>query len=125
MRKWYAAHIVMWVKYKEHEQKSVPIWNNIVLFAADSFDEAFAKAEARGKDEEGDSDGSFTWEGKPARWVFGGVRKVTLCEDGDEERPKDGTELTYLQLRARSQESLCKFVKGEQVSVELIEQFRD
>src|SRR6267154_5236373 len=98
MSTWYAAHIVMYVEFKEAEQKAFPVWENIVLLSADSEDEAFAKAESKGRESAGDDGGTFRWAGKPASWVFGGIRKLTLCEN-PEERPGDGTEVSYIEMR--------------------------
>jgi hypothetical protein len=63
---WYAAHIVMAVKFKRGEQNRFPVWENIVLISAESEEEAFAKAEERGRCEEGDDGGTFTWGDRPA-----------------------------------------------------------
>jgi len=121
---WFAAHIIMWVKYTKHKQKSFPLWEDVVLIKAQSEKEAFAKAEARGQRLAGKGDATFTWGGKPAMWVFGGVRKVTTCDD-PEERPDDGTEITYTQMRVRSPEALRKLLEGEPVGVQYIEQYRE
>jgi hypothetical protein len=120
--KWFAAHIIMYVEFKTGRQTTYPVWENIVLIHAAGEDEAFAKAEKKGRETEGDDGGTFRWDNIPARWVFGGVRKLTLCED-PEGRPRDGTEITYLQLRVRSKNSLMKLIHSERMSVELIEPF--
>src|SRR5437764_2537396 len=91
---WFAAHVIMWVKYTDHEQKTYPLWENVVLIKARSTEEASAKAEAYGQRKAGKGKATFTWAGKPATWVFGGVRKVTECDDSND-RPDDGTEITY------------------------------
>jgi hypothetical protein len=119
---WFAAHLVLYVKLKEEPQDRFPLWENIVLLKADSEEEAFEKAERRGREDEGDDDGSFRWGGKPARWVFAGVRKVTACVDS-EKRPADGTEITFLEMEAASKETIDKLLDGEAVSVKLTEQF--
>jgi hypothetical protein len=119
---WFAAHLVMYVKLKHHHQEGYPLWENIILIKAASEAEAFAKAEQRGHDEEGDDEGSFRWAGKPARWVFAGVRKVALCQDA-EKRPNDGTELSYTEMEVASQEALDKLLAGEAVSVQLMDRF--
>jgi hypothetical protein len=93
MSRWYAAHLVLYVKLKAGAQRPFPVWENIVLLRARSEEEALAKAEQRGRAEAGDDDGTFRWNGKPAEWVFAGVRKLTLCEDS-EDRPGDGTEVS-------------------------------
>ncbi|MBN2004361.1 MAG: DUF4288 domain-containing protein [Anaerolineae bacterium] len=59
---WYAAHAVMYVKFKDRQQEKYPLWENILLIAAESDEEALAKAVARAKEDEGDSGGTFTME---------------------------------------------------------------
>ncbi len=124
MSNWFAAHLIMYVKFKEQPQSTFPVWENIVLINADSEDEAFAKAEKHGHDHEGDDEGSFRWGGKPATWVFAGVRKLTVCQD-PEERPSDGTELSYTEMQLGSEQSVRKLAKGEPVEVRFRERFRD
>src|SRR5207302_4882082 len=121
---WFAAHVILWVKYTEHKQKTFPLWENVILIRAQSEKEAFAKAEAHGHRMAGKGKPTFTWSGKPAMWVFGGVRKVTACDD-PEERPDDGTEITYTQMRVRSPEALKKLLEGQPVGVEYIEQYHE
>jgi hypothetical protein len=106
--RWYAAHIVMAVQLKNGKQIRFPVWENILLVAAATEDAAFAKAEAHGRAEEGDDGGTFRWGGKPARWVFAGVRKLTECVS-PEERPGDGTEITFNELGVRFGESGGRF----------------
>jgi hypothetical protein len=125
---WYAAHIVLYVKWKEPlktgEQQRFPIWENIILVKAATEAEAFGKAEQRGRAEEGDCDDSFRWGGKPARWVFAGVRKLTLCED-ETKRPGDGTEVTYLEMEVGSKAAVKKLVEGKATSVRICDRFVD
>ena len=123
MSNWFAAHLIMYAKFKEQPQVHFPIWENIVLIHAGSEEEAFAKAEQRGRDDEGDDDGTFRWGGKPATWVFAGVRKLTACQD-PEERPRDGTEISYTEMQVGSEQAIRKLVKGEPVEVRFKEQFR-
>jgi hypothetical protein len=120
---WFAAHLVLYVKLKEHPQKRFPLWENIVLIKADSEDEALAKAEQHGREEEGDDDGSFRWGGRPATWVFAGVRKITSCQD-PEKRPNDGTEISYIEMELASQELVEQFAQGQPVSVRFKEKYR-
>ena len=68
---WFAAHLIMSVKLKGKRQRRFPVWENIVVIEADSEEQAFRKAEHRGRLEEGDEDGSFTWG--PTRHL--GVRR--------------------------------------------------
>jgi hypothetical protein len=93
------------------------------LIKAESEGEVFAKAEQRGREEEGDDDGSFRWAGKPAMWVFAGVRKLTACQD-DEKRPGNGTEVSFLEMEASSRVEIDKFLQGEAVCLKFREQLR-
>ena len=119
---WFAAHIVLFVERKQQSQDRFPVWENIVLIEAATEDEAFDKAETIGRRGEGDDDGSFRWDGEPARWVFVGVRKLTACETV-ERRPGDGTELTFLQMEVTSREALERLVESRPVLVEFEEPF--
>ena len=120
---WYAAHLVLYVRFKNRRQTRFPVWENIVLIKAASVDDAFEKAEKRGQ-EDAIEDPSFRWGGHPAEWVFAGVRKLTTCVD-EHQRPTDGTELTYLEMELGSESLLRKYVDGEPVSVKLMDAFPD
>ncbi len=118
---WYAAHLVLYVKFKRRRQGRYPVWENIVLIRAKTWEEAFAKAEARGR-EDALPDDTFTWGGEPAEWVFAGVRKLTRCVD-PEQRPGDGTEVTYIEMELASKADLQKFVDGEPTTVRIEDEF--
>jgi hypothetical protein len=113
---WYAAHIIMFAEFKDGVQDKYPVMENVVLIHAKTEEEAFAKAEAIGKEDEGDSDGTFKWEERPARLVFGGIRKLIECVD-EEQQPADGTEVTYSFIEVANKESLDKIVRGDPVQV--------
>ncbi len=121
MSTWYAAHLILYVRYKDGKQPRFPVWENIVLVRAASVDEAFAKAEKRGL-EDATEDPSFRWEGHPADWVFAGVRKLTECVDADQ-RPGDGTEVTYIEMELPSLAAVKKLAAGEAVTVKLDDPF--
>jgi hypothetical protein len=123
-RKWYAAHLILYVQFKNRRQDHFPVWENIVRIQAASVDEAFEKAERRGKEEEGDSHGTFCWGGRPARWVFAGVRQLVLCVNS-EGRPGDGTEISYTELLVDSERGLRKLAAGRPVSVRYADQLCD
>ena len=69
-------------------------------------------------------DASLTIGGHPSRIVFGGVRKVTFCEDPDT-RPTDGTEISYNELLLRSESAIKKLVAGKSMPVEILDPFPD
>jgi hypothetical protein len=114
--KWYATHIIMYVQFKDGNQNTYPIWENVVLICAENDDEAFIKAEKIGKDSEGDDQKSMTWGERPATMVFAGIRKLIACVDSTIQ-PNDGTEITYSQFTVNNKESLDLLVNGSIVDV--------
>ena len=120
---WFAAHVVMVVKFKRGPQKRFPVWENIVLVKADTEQQAFAKAEALGNDEANDNDGSFRWDGKPARWEFAGVRKIVECAVISQ-RPGDGDELTFNELEFDSLTAVEAFARAMPATARYNERFR-
>lgn len=121
---WFAAHVVMAVEYKSKRQKHWPVWENVVLVQAKSEEEAFAKAERYGRSEEGDDDGTFTWQGQPARWLFVGIRKITACVDSAN-RPGDLAEVTYNEFEVGSWDRLQDYAAGKAATVRCTDQFVD
>jgi hypothetical protein len=113
---WYAASIVMYTKFKEGGQDKYPIWENVILISAESGEEALEKAKKRGQADEGDSDGTYFCEDRAATMVFGGVRKIIEAQDS-QNRPDDGTEITYSQMMVDNEEALRKLVSGESVTI--------
>ena len=81
------------------------------MVQADSEDAARSKAEALGHEGEGDSNGSFQWEQRPAKWVFVGIRKLVKC-DSDDNQPASGTEITYSEMTLPTKEALLAFARG-------------
>jgi hypothetical protein len=108
---WYAAHIVMVVRFKSAAQRRFPVWENIVIVKAANAAEALDKAEAIGRADEGDDDESFRWEGKSATWEFAGVRKVVACAM-ERDRPGDADEVTYNELSFDSLAGVRRFAQG-------------
>lgn len=113
---WYAAHVVMVVRFKDQPQDHFPAWENIILIRADTGEAAFEKAMRRAREDEGDCGGTMRWGEKPAEWVFAGVRKIVACVD-EEQQPGDGTEVSYTDLEFSSRDELDRFVRGEDVTV--------
>jgi Domain of unknown function (DUF4288) len=121
--KWYAAHVILYFKLRNRKQRRFRVWENIVLIRARDSEEAYAKAEARGREDAFD-DPTLTWGGHPAQVIFAGVRKITLCVDPDL-RPNHGTEVTYIEMDLGSEEAIRKLVEMEPVSVEIVDWFPD
>ncbi len=114
--KWYAASIIIGIKYKDGEQDTYPFIENVVLIQASSDDEAYEKASKRALAYEGDADGTFCWGDRPANAVFAGIRKVIECVDSDSQ-PSDGTEITYSMMEVDSEDLFQKLINGKPVPI--------
>lgn len=122
MKTWYAAHIVMVVHFTKAKQTTYPAWENIVLIAADSAEEAYRKADAYGAAEEGDDGGTFHWGNRLARWKYAGVRKLTECRFLEDE-PCDLGEATYIDLEFPSEEAVRNYIAGNDQQVTIVNPF--
>jgi hypothetical protein len=121
----YSAHLLFYVKSKKHRQTRYPVWENIVLISARTVDEAFEKAEKRAMEDPCmDPDDTLTWGGKPAEWIYGGIRKLTTCVDEDD-RPEDGTEVTYLEYEIASKADLETLMNSDHVRITIRDGFPD
>jgi hypothetical protein len=122
---WYAAHLILYTKFDDGVQDNYPVWENVVLIEAASSDEAFDKADRKGAAEAKSSVGSrYTYNGRPATFVFAGVRKLNEClEDFDPANreadgvEQDGTEVTYSSFIVDSEASLQRLVADKDVSL--------
>lgn len=115
---WYAASAIMFVKYKDANQDTYPVWENVHLIEATTPEEAEEKAIRRAKENEGDASGSFFWNERPATWVFAGLRKlltVSLPDSGKNEL--DGAEVTFSEFVVTTEADLNALVNGEDVQV--------
>lgn len=119
MKEWYAASIIMLVKFKNGNQDKFPVQENVVLIKASSGDEATEKAEKKGREIERISHGTFTWNNRPAEWVFAGIRKVLTVANATPVRNRlsNGTEVTYSEFELESEEAFKKLINGEDVMV--------
>lgn len=116
---WYAAHIIMYLKLKTQPQDRYLVWENVVLFEAASGEQAWEKAQQRGHEEEGDCDGSLRWGEQPATWVFAGIRQLVDSEAPDE-RPGDGTEVSYSEIEVDSLEAIEQLAEGRSATVRFL-----
>ena len=113
---WYAASIIMYTGFKDGKQDKYPIWENIVLIQAEATDQALKKATKRGLEDEGDSNGTYLYEDRPAMLIFAGIRKLIETQNSGTQ-PSDGTEVTYSQMEVYDYESLSKLVNGEPITI--------
>jgi uncharacterized protein DUF4288 len=114
---WYAAHVIMYVRFTDGQQDSYPVWENVFLVESANEETARTRAEELGRGGEGDSTGSMKWAGRPGSWVFAGVRKLVKC-DSDPEPPRHGTEVTYSEFSVDSLDTLRELAAGRRVRVD-------
>ena len=114
---WYAAHIVMRIRYREGSEQPLYVQENIVLLEASTPEDARERAVVRGRADGTQGDQSLTCDGRSAFWEFAGVRLVTSCEDGDG-RLASGTEVSYIEYRVEAETDLRRLLRGEDVRVE-------
>jgi hypothetical protein len=114
---WYAAHVIMYVVFKDGQQGNYTVWENVFLVEGTDDRVALKKAEDLGRNAEGDANGSMKWQGRPASWAFAGVRKVVKC-DSDRDPPHDGTELTYSEFLVDNMNVLRELAGGRRVRID-------
>ena len=113
---WFAAHVIMYFKFKDESQDTFPVWENVFLVDAPSTEEAFEKAARLGRADEGDDDGSLTCDDRPATLTYAGVRKLVRVGYAADDKPVDGEELTYSLLRVKDAKAFARLVKGKPVT---------
>lgn len=122
---WYAAHIVIGIVPLHESSGPILVHENVVLVEAPSEADALGKANTIGQTEATLQDG-LTVSGVPAKRVFAGIRKLITVSnpepsDLDQERPSDGTEITYSVYEVSNQEELKKLAAGSAVPVQYVE----
>ena len=111
---WFAAHVIMYISFKDGRHDNYPVWENVILVEAETENAAHAKAEVYGREGEGDDEGTLRWGQRPASWVFAGVRKLVRC-DGDPEPPLEGAEITYSEIVVDTLDAVRDLAAGRRV----------
>lgn len=116
---WYTAYAISWIRFKDGEQDCFPLQEDLLLISAQTPEQAIQKAETIARDRyEGDDNGSFRCDGRPAERHFVGIRRLIQCDDPTEQ-PTDGTEVTYQFLQVNSRDQLDALLANRDVVVEL------
>ncbi len=120
---WFAAHAIMYVRFRDGVQTPTPVWENVLLIEGpEDGDLAFEEAEKRAREDEGDSEGSFRWDGRPAEWVFAGIRKlITVSHRGRVDEPRHGDEITYSEFVLPDLAAVEALAAGKTVGLEYSE----
>jgi hypothetical protein len=114
---WFAAHAIMYFKFKDGNQDSYPVQENVFLVEAPSAEEGAVKAAQYGKADERDSRGSLTWGDRPATLTYAGIRKLIQVGCTNDDKPTDGVEVTYSELEVKDARAFAKLMEGKPVLV--------
>jgi hypothetical protein len=124
---WYAASIIIAFRTKQKGASPILADENIILIEASNDDEAMAKAKAAGEyqTQPGVSKG-FRVGNRSARLEFIGVRKLIAVSNPwplsqDQDRPVDGTEVTYSSFELPDEDALMRLSNGADVTLRYIE----
>lgn len=125
---WWAVHFILVMEHIKRK-KSGPrylVYENVYLVRARTGTEAHRKGEVIAR-QEVIPDDSLRWNGSPARWVYGGIRKVISCAEntrrpsdgagGDVHALQDGDEATYSAFTVSDRASLRRLVRGDSATV--------
>jgi hypothetical protein len=114
---WYAAHAIMYFELTDGPQDGFQVYENIFLVQAATPDEGFAKARELARRDEGDNSGSLRVGNRPAKLVFGGIRKLITVLHERSEQLGDGDEITYSELVVPDREALRRLIDDEDCEV--------
>jgi hypothetical protein len=129
---WFAAHAVMCLKCLDGKQEHFPVWENVLLIEAEDDDQAWSKANERGKEDETEGgtvmnrDGRTvprqTLDGRPARWEFAGIRKlIKVRHKGLEDDLRSGDEITFSEFVLASEAEVRYLADGKEVGLRYID----
>jgi len=91
---WFYAWILLGAVRKKDQinpKGRCEVWESLVLIKAAGAKQALLKAEKLGKVQSGDSRGTLTLDGKPARQIFLGLSNIGLVH----EKISDGAEILW------------------------------
>lgn len=115
---WFAAHAILYFQVKEGVQDSYLVHENVLLIEAETSDQAWVVAADLARQEEGDDSGTLRIGGRPARRMFGGIRKiVSVLHRGMEAQPGNGDEITYSEFSLTDRSALDRLIEGVDVDV--------
>jgi hypothetical protein len=115
---WYAAHAIMYFRFRDGKQDYFPVWENVYLIEAPAGIDPLTAAVDRAKRDE-DHDSTLQCDDRPAEMVFAGIRKIiTVAHEREDDTLSAGDELTYAKFLVQSEEEFRRLVSGESVPVE-------
>jgi len=125
MMAWYTASIIIAIRPRDEPNSDFLVHENLLLIDARTASEARVAARKLGE-EEATLDDDLTIDGLPAVREFIGVRKIVTVSNPhpmnqDQDRPADGTEVSYSVYRVSDRSALQRLASGESVEVEYLE----
>lgn len=118
---WFSASAIVALRYRQGQQAEFPVFENVYLVSASSFEEATDKARELAlanivEDE------TLTLNDQPARMELVGIRKIIevcspITEEADPSKPVHGAELTYSEYVVGSESDLASLAEGKSVPV--------
>jgi len=116
---WYAAHIIMYLRFQDGLQDKHPVWEEIYIIQANSSDDAFREADRIGAFNQSADIGSHTYENRPVRWEYAGVRRMAECIDFEDGPPQSGKEVSYIYYFLEDAESINSMMNKQSVRLVL------
>jgi hypothetical protein len=115
---WYAAHVILHVRFLQGRQSQYPVWENVYLVCARGPKDAQRRAETIARKLTATTDPSFSWDGRPAQWVFSGIRKLVAVDHVSSSGVLgNGDELTYSEFTVPNKAQLRRLVAGRRASL--------
>lgn len=123
---WFTASVLVAIKPHGYTSGPVQVYENMYLVEAPTSSEALAKARKLGVEEAAIIDDGLTIDEEPAFREFVGVRKLINVSNPtplrqDEDRPTDGTELTYSLYEVEDVQALQELASGNPLRLVYVE----
>jgi hypothetical protein len=99
---WFGVSAVIAVVFEDSRgQDTFPSWENVYLVQAESAEAAARIAERRAALEQSSPEDKFTFDERPARLEFSGIRKIIECT---EDAIESGMEVSYSSFIAETKD---------------------
>jgi hypothetical protein len=123
MKRWYGVTVVVGLEDLDAETSEIMLEEQVHLVEADNPEHALSIGKQIGE-EHCKLDDDPEWNGRKARRFFGGVRRVVATQNlyGDAiGKPINRCEITYSEFLLKSRADLVKFMEGEEVSIQCVD----
>lgn len=116
---WYSAHAIFY--FKCEIQDSFLAHENIYLIQSNDEHGALVQATSIAQsNQELNEDGHLQLNGKPAQYIFAGIRRIIAVEQTtstEQDKIVSGLEITYSALEVDTLEDISRLVNGDFVEV--------